>query len=185
MWSFSSILSVTADNAMSYVKSFPLQKLIRLDWAMTSSDNVTYLISHSNCKIEVRRLSGWIIETSSSISQDNDLLLCSNLSRWYDRWRRSRLLLDVVAPQLIFLYNLWRGQGTVVEILAADGAAFCVEFSERSGRTYESVGLRPEQQTAVLRFEPVLPDSKPGRCNTSMSGLTPVAADGRKPGAEF
>jgi len=31
---------------------------------------------------------------------------------------------------------------------------------ERSGRTYESVGLRPEQ-IMVLRFEPVLPDSKP------------------------
>lgn len=70
-------------------------------------------------------------------------------------------LLDVVAltvdlPQ----YNLWRGQvGTVVEILAG-GTAFEVEFSDRSGRTYESVGLHPEQ-IMVLRFEPASPDSTP------------------------
>ncbi|NJL68860.1 MAG: DUF4926 domain-containing protein [Oscillatoriales cyanobacterium RU_3_3] len=70
-------------------------------------------------------------------------------------------LLDVVAltvdlPQ----YNLWRGQvGTIVEILA-DGAAFEVEFSDRNGRTYESVGLRPEQ-IMVLRFEPASPDIQP------------------------
>ena len=70
-------------------------------------------------------------------------------------------LLDVVAltvdlPQ----YNLWRGQvGTVVETLA-NGAAFEVEFSDRNGRTYESLGLRPEQ-IMVLRFEPVSPDVEP------------------------
>ncbi|MBD2309402.1 DUF4926 domain-containing protein [Chroococcidiopsis sp. FACHB-1243] len=69
-------------------------------------------------------------------------------------------LLDVVAltadlPQ----YNLWRGQvGTVVELLA-DGTAFEVEFSDRNGRTYESLGLRPEQ-IMVLRFEPASPDIK-------------------------
>ena len=69
-------------------------------------------------------------------------------------------LLDVVAltvdlPQ----YNLWRDQvGTVVELLA-DGAAFEAEFSDRNGRTYESLGLRPEQIT-ILRFEPVLPETK-------------------------
>lgn len=69
-------------------------------------------------------------------------------------------LLDVVAltvdlPQ----YNLWRTQvGTVVEILA-NGTAFEVELSDRNGRTYESLGLRPEQ-IMVLRFEPVLPDTK-------------------------
>lgn len=63
-------------------------------------------------------------------------------------------LLDVVAltvdlPQ----YNLFRGQvGTVVELLA-NGAAYEVEFSDRSGRTYESIGVRPEQ-IMVLRFEP-------------------------------
>lgn len=67
-------------------------------------------------------------------------------------------LLDVVAltvdlPQ----YNLWRGQvGTVVELLA-NGAAFEVEFSDRSGRTYESLGLQPEQ-IMVLRFEPARPE---------------------------
>jgi len=68
-------------------------------------------------------------------------------------------LLDVVAltvnlPQ----YNLWRGQvGTVVETLA-NGSAFEVEFSDRNGRTYESVGLRPEQ-IMVLRFEPAAPNN--------------------------
>jgi hypothetical protein len=67
-------------------------------------------------------------------------------------------LLDVVAltvdlPQ----YNLWRGQvGTVVEVLS-EGAAFEVEFSDRDGRTYESLGLRPEQ-IMVLHFEPTSPD---------------------------
>jgi len=77
-------------------------------------------------------------------------------------------LLDVVAlvvdlPQ----YNLWRGQvGTVVELLAG-GAAFEIEFSDacgglrlRHGRTYESIGLRPEQ-IMVLHFEPASPDSIP------------------------
>jgi hypothetical protein len=70
-------------------------------------------------------------------------------------------LLDVVAltvdlPQ----YNLWRGQvGTIVEVLA-DGEAFEVEFSDRTGRTYESMGLRPEQMM-VLRFEPASSESSP------------------------
>jgi Domain of unknown function (DUF4926) len=70
-------------------------------------------------------------------------------------------LLDVVAlivdlPE----YNLWCGQvGTVVELLA-DGAAFEVEFSDRDGRTFESIGLRPEQ-IMVLHFEPASPDLKP------------------------
>ncbi|HEY9798495.1 MAG TPA: DUF4926 domain-containing protein [Leptolyngbyaceae cyanobacterium] len=70
-------------------------------------------------------------------------------------------LLDVVALTVDFPeYNLWRGQvGTVVETLA-DGAAFEVEFSDRNGRTYESIGLRPEQ-IMVLRFEPVSPDLAP------------------------
>lgn len=69
-------------------------------------------------------------------------------------------LLDVVAltvdlPQ----YNLCRGQvGTVVELLA-DGTAFEVEFSDRNGRTYESLGLRPEQ-IMVLRFEPASPNAE-------------------------
>ncbi len=63
-------------------------------------------------------------------------------------------LLDVVAliddmPE----YNLWRGQvGTVVEILA-NGTAYEVEFCDRDGRTFESLGLRPDQ-IMVLHYEP-------------------------------
>jgi hypothetical protein len=70
-------------------------------------------------------------------------------------------LLDVVALTVdLVQYNLWRGQvGTVVEILA-NGAAFEVEFSDRDGRTYESIGLQPEQ-IMVLHFEPASPDVKP------------------------
>jgi hypothetical protein len=73
-------------------------------------------------------------------------------------------LLDVVALTVdLPEYNLWRGQvGTVVEELAS-GAAFDVEFSERryrNGRTYESIGLRPDQ-IMVLYFEPVPPDATP------------------------
>ncbi len=50
-------------------------------------------------------------------------------------------LLDVVAltndlPE----YNLWRGQvGTVVEVLRR-GEAFEVEFADRQGHTYGSLG---------------------------------------------
>ena len=64
-------------------------------------------------------------------------------------------LLDVVAltadlPE----YNLWRGQvGTIVAVLA-DGAVFEVEFCDREGWTYESVGLRPDQ-LMVLHYEPL------------------------------
>ena len=64
-------------------------------------------------------------------------------------------LLDVVAltvdlPEV----NLCRGQvGTIVDILAG-GAACEVEFSDRQGRTYASLGLRPDQMM-VLRYEPV------------------------------
>ena len=67
-------------------------------------------------------------------------------------------LLDVVALTVSLPeFNLWRGQvGTVVEILA-DGRAFEVEFSDRTGRTYESLGLRPEQ-IMVLHFDPVSGD---------------------------
>ena len=55
-------------------------------------------------------------------------------------------LLDVVALTVnLPEYNLSHGQvGTVVEILAS-GEAFEVEFSDRQGRTYESVGLRSTQ----------------------------------------
>ena len=64
-------------------------------------------------------------------------------------------LLDVVALAVdLPEYNLWCGQvGTVVEILAG-GDAFEVEFSDREGRTYESVGLRPDQ-IMVLHYEPM------------------------------
>ncbi|MEM6754372.1 MAG: DUF4926 domain-containing protein [Cyanobacteria bacterium P01_C01_bin.38] len=66
-------------------------------------------------------------------------------------------LLDVVALTVdLQEYNLLRGQvGTIVEILG-DGAAFEVEFSDRTGRTYESVGLR-EEQIMLLHFEPLSP----------------------------
>jgi len=63
-------------------------------------------------------------------------------------------------------YTLWRGQvGTVVEVLAG-GTAFEVEFSDRNGRTYESIGLRPDQ-IMVLRFEP----ATPGYLNGGFRGL--------------
>jgi hypothetical protein len=64
-------------------------------------------------------------------------------------------LLDVVALTVeLPEYHLWRGQvGTVVEILAG-GAAFEVEFSDRAGRTYESLGLGPDQ-IMVLHYEPL------------------------------
>jgi hypothetical protein len=49
--------------------------------------------------------------------------------------------------------NLRRGQvGTVVDVLDG-GKAFEVEFSDRNGRTYASLGLRPEQ-VMVLRYAP-------------------------------
>jgi hypothetical protein len=66
-------------------------------------------------------------------------------------------LLDVVALTVdLPEYNLSQGQvGTVVEILAS-GQAFEVEFSDREGRTYESIGLRPDR-LMVLRFDRVSP----------------------------
>jgi hypothetical protein len=66
-------------------------------------------------------------------------------------------LLDVVALTVdLPEYNLIQGQvGTVVEILAS-GKAFEVEFSDREGRTYESVGLRPDR-FMVLQFDRVSP----------------------------
>ena len=69
-------------------------------------------------------------------------------------------LLDVVALTVdLTEYYLSRGQvGTVVEVLA-DGKAFEVEFSDRQGKTYESLGLRPEQ-IMVLHFEPTNLDSQ-------------------------
>lgn len=71
-------------------------------------------------------------------------------------------LLDVVALTVDLPgHKLWRGQvGTVVEILAG-GGAFEVEFSDREGRTYESLGLRPDQ-IMVLRYEPQVLSSAEG-----------------------
>ncbi|ANV84358.1 DUF4926 domain-containing protein [Picosynechococcus sp. PCC 7003] len=70
--------------------------------------------------------------------------------------KNSTQLLDVVALTVdLPEFNLLKGQvGTVVEILA-DGKAFEVEFSDRQGRTFESVGLLPEQ-IMVLHFEPMM-----------------------------
>lgn len=55
-------------------------------------------------------------------------------------------LLDIAALTVdLPEYNLWRGQvGTIVDILAS-GSAFEVEFSDRHGHTFESLGLRPDQ----------------------------------------
>ena len=68
-------------------------------------------------------------------------------------------LLEVVAltldlPEVI----LRRGQvGTVVDILDG-GRAFEVEFGDRNGRTYASLGLRPGQ-VIVLRYAPETTES--------------------------
>jgi len=63
-------------------------------------------------------------------------------------------LFDVVALTVdLPEYNLSKGQvGTVVELLK-NGAAYEVEFSDRNGRTYQSLGLRPDH-FMVLRYEP-------------------------------
>ncbi len=63
-------------------------------------------------------------------------------------------LLDVVALTAdVPEHNLSRGQvGTVVEVLK-NGAAYEVEFSDRNGRTYQSLGLRPDH-LMVLHYEP-------------------------------
>ena len=62
-------------------------------------------------------------------------------------------LLDVVALTIdLPSADLWRGQvGTVVELLA-DGQAFEVEFSDRNGRTYASIGVQADQ-IMRLHFE--------------------------------
>jgi len=70
-------------------------------------------------------------------------------------------LLDIVALTVdLPECNLWRGQVRTVVELWADGAAFEVEFSDRNGRTYESLGL-PREKIMVLDFEPASPDIKP------------------------
>ncbi len=64
-------------------------------------------------------------------------------------------LLDTVAlTKDIPEHNLYRGQvGTVVDILA-NGAAYEVEFNDREGRTFKSLGLKPDQ-IMVLYYDPV------------------------------
>ncbi len=64
-------------------------------------------------------------------------------------------LLDVVALGVdLPAHNLWKGQvGTVVDILSG-GNAYEIEFSDREGRTYESLGLRAEQ-LIILLYEPI------------------------------
>jgi hypothetical protein len=81
--------------------------------------------------------------------------------RLYKMSTNTPKLLDIVALTIdLPEYNLLRGQvGTVVELLA-NGTAFEVEFSDKNGQTYESVGLRPEQ-IMVLHFEPASPSSVP------------------------
>ena len=90
--------------------------------------------------------------------QDPDLLDEYDFSKGvrgkYAQRCRIKLFDEVAITGDLPEYNLGRGQvGTVVEILA-DGKAFEVEFSDRDGRTYESVGLRPDQIT-VLHYEPI------------------------------
>ena len=67
---------------------------------------------------------------------------------------RSIQLFDVVAlTEDITGAGLFRGQvGTVVDILSSS-KAFEVEFSDKDGRTYESLGVRPDQ-LMVLIYEP-------------------------------
>jgi hypothetical protein len=70
-------------------------------------------------------------------------------------------LLDVVTlTEDLPTYQLWRGQvGTIVEILAG-GKAFEVEFSDRDGQVYASLGLRPDQ-IMRLYFAPAPPRKMP------------------------
>jgi len=68
-------------------------------------------------------------------------------------------LLDIVALTVdLPEHKLIRGQvGTVVEILAG-GKAFEVEFCDRDGRTYKSLGLQPDH-IMVLHYEPMKTES--------------------------
>ena len=63
-------------------------------------------------------------------------------------------LFDVVALTVdLPEYNLSKGKvGTVVELLK-NSAAYEVEFSDRNGRTYQSLGLRPDH-FMLLHYEP-------------------------------
>ena len=63
---------------------------------------------------------------------------------------------SIVLPSQAICLNIISGVGKSAQWLKilADGKAFEVEFSDRDGRTYESVGLRPDQIT-VLHYEPI------------------------------
>ncbi|MBX3288537.1 MAG: DUF4926 domain-containing protein [Acidobacteria bacterium] len=63
-------------------------------------------------------------------------------------------LLDVVAlTEDIPEYHLRRGQvGTIVEIFEG-GKAYEVEFADKTGRTYELIGIEPSK-LMVLQYEP-------------------------------
>jgi hypothetical protein len=70
-----------------------------------------------------------------------------------------KLLDEVALTRDIPEHNLQQGQvGTVVELLDG-GKAYQVEFSDRDGRTFESVALRADQ-LIVLHFEPTTLPSK-------------------------
>lgn len=63
-------------------------------------------------------------------------------------------LFDVIAlTEDLPEHRLRRGQvGTIVHVFS-DGKAFEVEFSDREGRTYESIGIEPSKMM-VLQYEP-------------------------------
>jgi hypothetical protein len=66
-----------------------------------------------------------------------------------------KVALTVDLPEL----NLRRGQvKTIVDVLGG-GQAFEVEFADRNGRTYASLGLRPEQ-VMMLRYAPAVSESE-------------------------
>ena len=98
------------------------------------------------------------MEKAVANQRDPDLLDEYDFSKGvrgkYAQRYRIKLFDSVALTDDLPEYNLRRGQvGTVVEILA-DGKAFEVEFSDRDGRTYESVGLRPDQ-IMLLHYEPI------------------------------
>lgn len=83
------------------------------------------------------------MEGATRLTKDQSKLTMTNTIRPFNVAK-----LTVALPE----YNLRRGQvGTVVDILA-EGNAFEVEFCDREGRIFESLGLRAEQIMA-LRHE--------------------------------
>ena len=101
------------------------------------------------------------VDHRTSLEHTQTDLLLSELRLRDENVTDTIKLLDVVALTVdLPEHNLWHGQvGTVVEILA-DGEASEVEFCDRDGRTYESLGLRPDQ-LMVLRYEPLASPPEP------------------------